>query len=225
MISIAIDGPSGSGKSSISKCLAKKLGFVHVDTGALYRTIAYYLRKNNVDYSNSEKVCENLKDIDIKVKFSNNNQNVFLNGVNVTDKIRSADISIASSRISSMPLVRKFLLDLQKDIAKENNVIMDGRDIATVVLPNSEVKIFLTASPEVRAKRRYNQMVADDPKINFSDVLKNINERDFNDTHREISPLKISDDAVVFDNSDLTFDQTVNSILKIIKERINFETK
>lgn len=225
MISIAIDGPSGSGKSSISKCLAKKLGFVHVDTGALYRTIAYYLCKNNVDYSNSEKVCENLKDIDIKVKFSNNNQNVFLNGVNVTDKIRSADISIASSRISSMPLVRKFLLDLQKDIAKENNVIMDGRDIATVVLPNSEVKIFLTASPEVRAKRRYNQMVADDPKINFSDVLKNINERDFNDTHREISPLKISDDAVVFDNSDLTFDQTVNSILKIIKERINFETK
>lgn len=225
MISIAIDGPSGSGKSSISKCLAKKLGFVHVDTGALYRTIAYYLCKNNVDYSNSEKVCENLKDIDIKVKFSNNNQNVFLNGVNVTDKIRSADISIASSRISSMSLVRKFLLDLQKDIAKENNVIMDGRDIATVVLPNSEVKIFLTASPEVRAKRRYNQMVADDPEINFSDVLKNINERDFNDTHREISPLKISDDAVVFDNSDLTFDQTVNSILKIIKERINFETK
>lgn len=225
MISIAIDGPSGSGKSSISKCLAKKLGFVHVDTGALYRTIAYYLRKNNVDYSNSEKVCENLKDIDIKVKFSNNNQNVFLNGVNVTDKIRSADISMASSRISSMPLVRKFLLDLQKDIAKENNVIMDGRDIATVVFPNSEVKIFLTASPEVRAKRRYNQMVADDPKINFSDVLKNINERDFNDTHREISPLKISDDAVVFDNSNLTFDQTVNSILKIIKERINFETK
>lgn len=225
MISIAIDGPSGSGKSSISKCLAKKLGFVHVDTGALYRTIAYYLCKNNVDYSNSEKVCENLKDIDIKVKFSNNNQNVFLNGVNVTDKIRSADISIASSRISSMSLVRKFLLDLQKDIAKENNVIMDGRDIATVVLPNSEVKIFLTASPEVRAKRRYNQMVADDPEINFSDVLKNINERDFNDTHREISPLKISDYAVVFDNSDLTFDQTVNSILKIIKERINFETK
>lgn len=225
MISIAIDGPSGSGKSSISKCLAKKLGFVHVDTGALYRTIAYYLCKNNVDYSNSEKVCENLKDIDIKVKFSNNNQNVFLNGVNVTDKIRSADISMASSRISSMPLVRRFLLDLQRNIAKENNVIMDGRDIGTVVLPNSEVKIFLTASPEVRAKRRYNQMVADDPKINFSDVLKNINERDFNDTHREISPLKISDDAVVFDNSDLTFDQTVNSILKIIKERINFETK
>ncbi len=225
MISIAIDGPSGSGKSSISKCLAKKLGFVHVDTGALYRTIAYYLCKNNVDYSNSEKVCENLKDIDIKVKFSNNNQNVFLNGVNVTDKIRSADISMASSRISSMPLVRRFLLDLQRNIAKENNVIMDGRDIGTVVLPNSEVKIFLTASPEVRAKRRYNQMVADDPRINFSDVLKNINERDFNDTHREISPLKISDDAVVFDNSNLTFDQTVNSILKIIKERINFETK
>lgn len=225
MISIAIDGPSGSGKSSISKCLAKKLGFVHVDTGALYRTIAYYLCKNNVDYSNSEKVCENLKNIDIKVKFEDNNQNVFLNGVNVTDKIRSAEISMASSRISSMPLIRKFLLDLQRNIAKENNVIMDGRDIATVVLPNSEVKIFLTASPEVRAKRRYNQMVADDPEINFSDVLKNINERDFNDTHREISPLKISDDAVVFDNSDLTFDQTVNSILKIIKERINFETK
>lgn len=225
MISIAIDGPSGSGKSSISKCLAKKLGFVHVDTGALYRTIAYHLCKNNVDYSSSKKVCENLKNIDIKVKFENNNQNVFLNGVNVTDKIRSAEISMVSSRISSMPLIRKFLLDLQRNIAKENNVIMDGRDIATVVLPNSEIKIFLTASPEVRAKRRYNQMVADDPEINFSDILKNINERDFNDTHREISPLKISDDAIVFDNSDLTFDQTVNSILKIIKERINFETK
>lgn len=225
MISIAIDGPSGSGKSSISKCLARKLGFVHVDTGALYRTIAYHLRKNNVDYSRPEKVCENLKNIDIKVKFEDNNQNVFLNGVNVTNKIRFADISMVSSRISSMPSVRKFLLDLQRNIAKENNVIMDGRDIGTVVLPNSEVKIFLTASPEVRAKRRYKQTAADDPKINFSDVLKNINERDFNDTHREISPLKISNDAVVFDNSDLTFDQTVNSILKIIKERINFETK
>ncbi len=225
MISIAIDGPSGSGKSSVSKCLAKKLGFVHVDTGALYRTIAYHLCKNNVDYSSSEKVCENLKDIDIKLKFIDNNQNVFLNGVNVTDKIRSAEISMISSRVSSMHSVRKFLLDLQRNIAKENNVIMDGRDIGTVVLPNSEIKIFLTSSPEVRAKRRYNQLVANDTEINFYDVLKSINERDFNDTHREISPLKISDNAVVFDNSDLTFDQTVNSILKIIKERINFETK
>ena len=225
MISIAIDGPSGSGKSSVSKCLAKKLGFVHVDTGALYRTIAYHLCKNNVDCSSSEKVCENLKDIDIKLKFIDNNQNVFLNGVNVTDKIRSAEISMISSRVSSMHSVRKFLLDLQRNIAKENNVIMDGRDIGTVVLPNSEIKIFLTSSPEVRAKRRYNQLVANDTEINFYDVLKSINERDFNDTHREISPLKISDNAVVFDNSDLTFDQTVNSILKIIKERINFETK
>lgn len=225
MISIAIDGPSGSGKSSISKCLAKKLGFVHVDTGALYRTIAYHLCKNNVDYSNTEKVCENLKDIDIKLKFADNNQNVFLNGVNVTDKIRSVNVSMVSSRISSIPSVRKFLLDLQRNISKENNVVMDGRDIGTVVLPNSEVKIFLTASPEVRAKRRYNQLAANNTKINFSDVLKSINDRDFNDMHREISPLKISDDATVFDNSYLTFDQTINSILKIIRERINFETK
>ncbi len=225
MISIAIDGPSGSGKSSISKCLAKKLGFVHVDTGALYRTIAYHLCKNNVDYSNTEKVCENLKDIDIKLKFADNNQNVFLNGVNVTDKIRSVNVSMVSSRISSIPSVRKFLLDLQRNISKENNVVMDGRDIGTVVLPNSEVKIFLTASPEVRAKRRYNQLAANNTEINFSDVLKSINDRDFNDMHREISPLKISDDATVFDNSYLTFDQTINSILKIIRERINFETK
>lgn len=225
MISIAIDGPSGSGKSSISKCLAKKLNFVSVDTGALYRSIAYYFFKNNIDYNLENNVSENLKNIVIDVKYNDNNQFVFLNNENITSNIRSDEVSMISSQISSMPCVRKYLLSLQRNIALKNNIIMDGRDIGTVVLPNADVKIFLTASPKFRAQRRYEQLSKNCPNITFYEVWKNINERDFNDMHRKIAPLKPAKDAIIFDNSRYTFDESVSYILKKIKERINFETK
>lgn len=225
MISIAIDGPSGSGKSSISKYLAKKLHFVSVDTGALYRSIAYYFFKNNIDYNLESNVSENLKNIDIDVKYSDNNQLVFLNNENITDNIRSDEVSMISSKISSMACVREYLLSLQRNIALKNNIIMDGRDIGTVVLPNADVKIFLTASPKSRAQRRYEQLLKSYPNITFSEVLKNINKRDFNDMHRKISPLKPAKDAIIFDNSKYTFNESVNHILTKIKERVNFETE
>ncbi len=225
MISIAIDGPSGSGKSSISKCLAKKLNFVSVDTGALYRSIAYYFFKNNIDYNLENNVSESLKNIVIDVKYNNNNQFVFLNNENITGNIRSDEVSMISSQISSMPCVRKYLLSLQRNIALKNNIIMDGRDIGTVVLPNADVKFFLTASPKSRAQRRYEQLLKKCPNITFYEVWKNINERDFNDMHRKIAPLKPAKDAIIFDNSRYTFDESVSYILKKIKERINFETK
>lgn len=225
MISIAIDGPSGSGKSSISKCLAKKLNFVSVDTGALYRSIAYYFFKNNIDYNLDNNVSENLKNIVIDVKYNDNNQFVFLNNENITGNIRSDEVSMISSQISSMPCVRKYLLSLQRNIALKNNIIMDGRDIGTVVLPNADVKFFLTASPKSRAQRRYEQLLKKCPNITFYEVWKNINERDFNDMHRKIAPLKPAKDAIIFDNSRYTFDESVSYILKKIKECINFETK
>ena len=225
MISIAIDGPSGSGKSSISKCLAKKLHFVSVDTGALYRSVAYYFLKNNIDYNLESNVSKSLKNIDIDVRYNNDNQFVFLNNENITGNIRSDEVSMVSSQISSMPCVREYLLSLQRNIALKNNIIMDGRDIGTVVLPNADVKIFLTASPKSRAQRRYEQLLKSCPNITFSEVLKNINERDFNDMHRKISPLKPAKDAIIFDNSKYTFNESVNHILTKIKERVNFETK
>ncbi len=225
MISIAIDGPSGSGKSSISKCLAKKLNFVNVDTGALYRSVAYYFLKNDINYDCENTVLENLKNINIKVKYKNNNQFVFLNNKNITNDIRSDKVSMISSRISSMPCIRKYLLSLQRDIALKNNIIMDGRDIGTVVLPNADVKIFLTASPKSRAQRRYEQLSKNYSEIKFSEVLKNINKRDFDDVHRKISPLKPAEDAIIFDNSNYTFEESVNYILNLIEERVNFEAK
>lgn len=225
MISIAIDGPSGSGKSSISKCLAKKLNFVNVDTGALYRSVAYYFLKNDINYDCENTVLENLKNINIKVKYKNNNQFVFLNNKNITNDIRSDKVSMISSRISSMPCIRNYLLSLQRDIALKNNIIMDGRDIGTVVLPNADVKIFLTASPKSRAQRRYEQLSKNYPEIKFSEVLKNINKRDFDDVHRKISPLKPAEDAIIFDSSNYTFEESVNYILNLIEERVNFEAK
>ena len=166
-----------------------------------------------------------MKNIDIDVKYSDNNQLVFLNNENITDNIRSDEVSMISSKISSMACVREYLLSLQRNIALKNNIIMDGRDIGTVVLPNADVKIFLTASPKSRAQRRYEQLLKSYPNITFSEVLKNINKRDFNDMHRKISPLKPAKDAIIFDNSKYTFNESVNHILTKIKERVNFETE
>ncbi len=225
MISIAIDGPSGSGKSTISKILSKKLGFINLDTGALYRAVAYYFFKNNIDYTH-ENLSEILKNLNIKVVHKNFVQHTYLNGEDVSDYIRSPEISLIASKISSFPEVREYFLNFQRNFAKEHNVIMDGRDIGTVVLPNADLKIFLTASKEARAQRRYNQLSKSSrDEISFQKVLDSISERDYNDIHRSNSPLIPAKDAVKFDNSELDLWETINHLLYVIKERVDVESK
>ena len=226
MITIAIDGPSGSGKSTISKIIAKKIGFINVDTGALYRTIAYFFLENKINYKEKSEVLKNLNKISVSLKNENFSQTIFLNGVDVTQKIRTNEISMLSSEISVIPEVRQFLLKLQRDIAKENNVVIDGRDIGTVVLPNADVKIFLTADPKVRAKRRYNQLISKGQSTTFDEILELINKRDYNDIHRKISPLKKANDAILVDNSNLNQQDTVYKLIEIIKKKgIKIDTK
>ena len=226
MITIAIDGPSGSGKSTISKIIAKKIGFINVDTGALYRTIAYFFLENKINYKEKSEVLKNLNNISVSLKNENFSQTIFLNGVDVTQKIRTNEISMVSSEISVIPEVRQFLLKLQRDIAKENNVVIDGRDIGTVVLPNADVKIFLTADPKVRAKRRYNQFISKGQSTTFDEILELINKRDYNDIHRKISPLKKANDAILVDNSNLNQQDTVYKLIEIIKKKgIKIDTK
>lgn len=225
MISIAIDGPSGSGKSTISKILSQKLGFMNLDTGALYRALAYYLFKNNIDYSGG-KLEEILRNINIKVVHENFVQRTYVNGEDVSDYIRSPEISLIASEISSFPDVREYFLNFQRDFAKSHNVIMDGRDIGTVVLPNADLKIFLTSSTEARAKRRYDQLTKNiNNKISFQEVFDSISKRDYNDIHRKNSPLAPAKDALKFDNSELSLWETINHLLSVIKERVNIESK
>lgn len=225
MISIAIDGPSGSGKSTISKCLAKRLRFVSLDTGALYRAIAYFLKIKKTDYKNERLVTQELKNINISLRYLNSVQRVFLDDNDITNNIRSEDISMISSSISSMKCVREYLLKFQRDMADTHDIIMDGRDIGTVILPNATVKIFLTASPEIRAQRRYKELSESGEKVSYNEVLNDVMKRDFNDTNRKISPLRQAKDAILFDSSKYNFEQTVDKLFEIIKERITSETK
>lgn len=217
MICIAIDGPSGSGKSTVSKLLAKELGFINVDTGALYRGIAYYFYINNIDFKKVKDFKYVLEKIKIEIKNLNYNQKIFLNKQDITQKIRSEEISKLASEISSLPEVRKYLLNRQREIARSNNVVMDGRDIGTTIIPDASVKIFLTASSEVRAMRRYKQL---NEKISYDEILKDIIKRDKNDATREICPLKKASDAITFDNSVYTLEETASKLLDIIKERV-----
>lgn len=220
MISVAIDGPAGAGKSTIAKKVSDEIGFIYVDTGALYRAIGYYALSNNVDPKDCQGVSRFLDHIQISLKFKNGRQCVFIGDIDVSDKIRTPEVSMAASDVSAIPSVRKFLLDLQKNLALENNVIMDGRDIGTVILPNAKIKIFLTASPEERAKRRYNDLIKEDKNINFQDVLNDIKQRDFNDASRVIAPLKPADDAIIVDTTGESLDQSVSRLSSLIKERI-----
>lgn len=221
-INVAIDGPGGAGKSTISKEIAKRLGIIYVDTGALYRTVGYYARENGLsvdDSKVSELITPLLDSINIQIAYVDGAQHVILNGEDLGDKIRQPDISMYASACSSVGNVRAFLFEAQKKLARENSVIMDGRDIGTVILPDADVKIFLTASNEARAKRRYNELIAKGQNVNFDDVLRELVERDKADSSRAVAPLKAADDAHTFDNSAYTFEESVEYIINYIVEK------
>ena len=218
MINVAIDGPAGAGKSTIAKAAAKELGFIYVDTGALYRAVAYNAVKTGA-IDDEQKIIDMLDSTKVELKYVNGVQAVYLNGEDVSAFIRTPEISMGASKVSAIPQVRAFLLNLQREIASTNNVIMDGRDIATVVLPNADVKIFLFASPECRAERRYKELIEKGESVSFDDVLKDVNQRDYQDSHREIAPLKPSDDSIMADTSELTLQESIDLIVNTIKEK------
>lgn len=221
IINVAIDGPAGAGKSTISRAAAKELGYIYIDTGALYRTVGLNAMRKGADVNDSESVVATLTDdLKVELRFIDGEQRMFLCGEDVSDKIRTPEASSAASKVSAVPEVRKYLFDLQKDLAKNNNCIMDGRDIGTVVLPDAKVKIFLTASPEARAQRRYKELTEKGMDVNYDDVLADMIKRDYDDSHRAIAPLKQADDAVLADTSDCTLEESIELIIKIIKDNI-----
>lgn len=216
-VAVAIDGPVGAGKSTIARAAAKRLGFVYCDTGALYRAVGLYCSRDGADLKNGADIAAKLPEISLELRLVEGNQMVYLNGENVSDEIRLPEISMAASAVSAVPEVRAALLDLQRSMAQTNSVIMDGRDIGTVVLPNADVKIFLTARPEVRARRRYDELVKKGVETTFEGVLNDLNTRDYNDSHRAAAPLKQAEDAVLADTSELDFEQSVALVCEIIK--------
>ena len=220
-VNIAIDGPSGAGKSSAAKALAKKLGYLYIDTGALYRAIGLYaIRQNVPDLKNADLVAPLLADIDVRLGFVKGEQRVYLNGEDVSGLIRTQPVAQAASDVSAHPVVRTFLLDLQRKMAAQHNVLMDGRDIGTVILPQAQVKIFLTANAEARARRRTLELQAKGIAADYATVLREIKQRDANDSSRATAPLKAADDAVLVDNSDMDEIQTVEYMCRIIKEKL-----
>lgn len=221
IINVAIDGPAGAGKSTISRAAAKELGYIYIDTGALYRTVGLNAMRKGADINDPESVVATITDdLKVELRFIDGEQRMFLNGEDVSDKIRTPEASSAASKVSAVPEVRKYLFDLQKDLAKNNNCIMDGRDIGTVVLPDAKVKIFLTASPEARAQRRYKELIEKGMDVKYDDVLADMIKRDYDDSHRAIAPLKQADDAVLADTSECTLEESIELIIKIIKDNI-----
>lgn len=218
---IALDGPAGAGKSSIAKRAAAALDFIYVDTGALYRTIGLAASRRGVEPAASPEVEELLGQITVDLTFNDEGEQVvLLDGEDVSGLIRTPEASMMASKISAVPAVRAYLLDLQRNMAKTHNVIMDGRDIGTVVLPDAQVKIFLTASPEARAERRYKELVEKGMDVKYDDILQDVITRDYNDTHRETSPLKPAEGCVMVDTTELDFEQSIEKIISVIKERI-----
>ncbi len=221
MISIAIDGPAGAGKSTIAKAVAKQLEYIYVDTGALYRSIALNVINSGTNTDNEAEINELLNNTKVEIKFINGEQRVFLNSQDVSDKIRTTEVSMMASKVSAIAAVRDFLLELQRGLARENNVIMDGRDIGTVVLPQAQVKIFLTASAQCRAKRRYKDyLAAGNTQESYEQILADIQQRDYNDSHRAVAPLKPAEDSVVVDTSDDTLEQSVEKIIAVVNSKI-----
>ena len=220
MFSVAIDGPAGAGKSSIAKAVAKELGVIYVDTGALYRAIALGCIKMNIPVENETAVSTVLEKIRIELVFVEGTQHVLLNGKDVSEEIRTEKVSMSASTVSGIPQVRAFLLELQRGFAKTQNVIMDGRDIGTVVLPDAQVKIFLTASAQARAMRRTLQLEQKGEPADYEKILEDIIKRDHNDSTREIAPLKPAEDSIIVDTTDLDLEQSVNKIKELIKRRM-----
>ncbi|MBR0235893.1 MAG: (d)CMP kinase [Clostridia bacterium] len=218
MVSIAIDGPSGAGKSSLSNALAERLGYIHLDTGAIYRTVALYVIESGVDPKDAEGVIALIPKMDVVIEYVDGAQRMILCGEDVTGRIRTSEISAGASAVSAIPEVRTFLLELQRDFARRNNVIMDGRDIGTVILPDATVKFFMTASDDARAERRLAELVEKGEKISIDEVKSAMATRDKNDKSRKVAPAIPADDAIFLDNSG-PFEETLEKALKIIRER------
>lgn len=220
MLAVAIDGPAGAGKSTIAKYIAEKLGLIYVDTGALYRAIGYYVLSKGGNTEKPDEVIPHLSAIEVRLAYVEGAQRVLLNGEDITEEIRTPALSMAASNVSAMGAVREFLFDLQRDIAKENDIIMDGRDIGTVVLPEAQIKIFLTAAPETRAQRRHEELLLRGCESVYAEVLEDIVKRDYNDMNRPIAPLKQAEDAVAFDTTGNSYEQSAQILLEYVKERM-----
>lgn len=219
-INVAIDGPSGAGKSTISKIIASRLGYVYIDTGALYRMIGLYAFQKGLGLEECEKIVPLLKDIKLDIKFEEEGQKFYLNGKDATTDIRKNEISMYASKVSAIKEVRDFLFETQRKFAKENNCIMDGRDIGTVILPWADIKVFLTASVEARAKRRFDELIAKGDDVTYEQIFEDVKKRDYNDTHRDIAPLKPAEDSILLDTTEMTFEESINSLESIIRENI-----
>ena len=220
MFAVAIDGPAGAGKSSVAKAAAKELGFVYVDTGAIYRTIALYVLRQGVDPHDAAGVEALLPQIQVGMEYTEQGQKMLLNGEDVTGLIRTPEVSMATSACSAIPAVRAYLLQLQRDLAEKNNVLMDGRDIGTVVLPHAQLKIFLTASPEERARRRVSQLEEAGQKADYHSILRDIEQRDYQDSHRETAPLRPAEDSVLLDTTGNVFEQSVAQLVALVREKL-----
>ena len=219
MIRVALDGPSGAGKSTVAKALSARLGLVYVDTGALYRTVGYYVRQKGADPKSEAEVTRLLPEMQVELCYRNGEQHVMLNGEDLGQKIREPEISMYASAVSALPSVRAFLLDMQRNIARHQSVVMEGRDIGTVILPDAEIKIFLSASSEARARRRYRELTEKGIATTYEDVLRDMEERDRNDAGRAVAPAIPAADAVKMDNSHMTVEENVEAILQLIRER------
>ena len=219
MKSIAIDGPAGAGKSTIAKLLSKELGYIYVDTGAMYRAMAVFFTKNNIDPYDEEAIKAAADKVNIDIEYSNGIQQVILNNENVTHLLRAEETGKMASKVSKYSAVRTKLVDLQRELAKKNNCIMDGRDIGSVVLPDAYLKVFLTATSDARAKRRYDELISKGQEANYDTIKKDIEDRDYEDSHREISPLKQAEDAVLVDTSDLNIEEVVSKIKELIRQK------
>lgn len=217
-MNIAIDGPAGAGKSTIAKRLAKKLGFIYVDTGAMYRAMAYYFLQHNIDAKDENAIAAACPDVDVTITYENGEQQVLLNGENVNGVIRNEEVGNMASSTSVYPVVRKKLVELQRQLAKSADVIMDGRDIGTCVLPDAQVKIYLTASSATRAKRRYDELTEKGVSCDLAEIEKDIIDRDYRDMHRETSPLRQTEDAVLVDSSEMNIDEVVDAIYQVYSE-------
>ena len=220
MISVAIDGPAGAGKSTIARAVAARLGFIYVDTGALYRAVGLYGLRKGADTTSAEQMLPLLDEITVELAYEEGEQRVLLNGEDVSQAIRVNEASMAASNVSAIQGVRDFLFDLQKDMARRHNVVMDGRDIGTVVLPEAQVKIFLTATPEERATRRYNELLAKGQQVDFDRLLAEVKQRDYNDSHRAAAPLKQAEDAVLVDTTGLTKEQSIQKIFDLVQAKL-----